>query len=421
MNPLEFQRALTLGLGRAVLQLTNHDAHTYREAILDACLHNKAYDPQVEGSRARYMMDIILRTGDAPFYEDAVIRSLWEGDQGWDANQRFGIARLLAQGGNASAREAMYSAFRANDLSAIDIAAEFIELDGLNGLIFVVGQIGGRLLKNPDQWEDPGLRWVAGEICGKRTVEAALVDASAKDTKVMAYLAAAKENEISRTQARRPDPKALTYQQIRSLIETKRAGGLLREWATVASDADLKQAAHDMIQEKDPEKLRSFLMLFRKRSFPLELDHLFRLLELPDGPVPFHALRVLANLEHESIRRLAFDLAKAESRRRGWAIDLLVRNFRDDDYLTVEAWCDSEQDSGTVNAFDRSLRDFFSAHPNPETEIRLLKNMYEKEPCAHCRSSVVERLLEMNGLTDALRNECRQDSYADTRALVDAQ
>lgn len=421
MNPLEFQRALTLGLGRAVLQLTNHDAHTYREAILDACLHNKAYDPQVEGSRARYMMDIILRTGDAPFYEDAVIRSLWEGDQEWDANQRFGIARLLAQGGNASAREAMYSAFRANDLSAIDIAAEFIELDGLNGLIFVVGQIGGRLLKNPDQWEDPGLLWVAGEICGKRAVEAALVDASAKDTKVMAYLAAAKENEISRTQARSPDPKALTYQQIRSLIETKRAGGLLREWATVASDADLKQAAHDMIQEKDPEKLRSFLMLFRKRSFPLELDHLFRLLELPDGPVPFHALRVLANLEHESIRRLAFDLAKAESRRRGWAIDLLVRNFRDDDYLTVEAWCDSEQDSGTVNAFDRSLRDFFSAHPNPETEIRLLKNMYEKEPCAHCRSSVVERLLEMNGLTDALRIECRQDSYADTRALVDAQ
>jgi hypothetical protein len=80
-----------------------------------------------------------------------------------------------------------------------------------------------------------------------------------------------------------------------------------------------------------------------------------------------------------------------------------------------------KQDPGTLDAFDRRLKVFFASNPNPEIEARLLNKMYENEPCAHCRSNIVERLLEMNRLTDALRSECEQDSYADTRALVNAQ
>jgi hypothetical protein len=99
----------------------------------------------------------------------------------------------------------------------------------------------------------------------------------------------------------------------------------------------------------------------------------------------------------------------------------LVKNFRESDYSTVEDWCCSEQDSGTINAFDRSSRVFFAAHPNSEAEIRLLSKLYEKEPCAHCRSYIVERLLAMNALTDALKRDCKYDSYAATRALVSGQ
>lgn len=418
MNSVEFQHALKLGLGRAILHLREGDSYPYEELILDACLHNKAYDPQVEGSRARYMFDIMLSSGNAAFFADAVIRSLPKGPHDWDSSQRFGIARLLAQGRNSFAREAMYSAFRECELKESDIAAEFIELDGLDGLIFVVGQIGAQLVKNPEQWADPFLLSVARDICGKDPVEAVIRNASATDKNIMAYLTSVEQNNNSK--APRPDPKTMTYDQIRLLIEAKRAGGLLREWAQNASVAELERAARDMLQEKDPEKLRSFLVLFWSRSFPLELNHIFKLLDLPDGPVPFHALRVLANLEHERVRKLAFDIAKTESRR-GWAIDLLVKNFRDDDYPVVEAWCDAEQDPGTINAFGRSLVDIFVAHPNYEVEMRLLKKMYEKEPCAHCRSRVVERLMVMNGLTDALKLECEQDSYLDTRVLMNVQ
>jgi hypothetical protein len=363
------------------------------------------------------MFEIIRSSGDGAFYADAVIRSLSEDEDNWNTPQRFELARLLAQAGNSLAREAMYTAFRTKELSASDIAAQFIELDGIQGLLFVLRQIGEQLATNANQWEDYSLLFAAGEICGRDVVDAAVLEASNADENIKAYLKAAEENRRLGQQAERPDPKTLTYGQIHSLIESKRAGGVLREWAAQASSSDLELAAHDLIQEKDFEKLRSYLMLFRKRSFPLDIDHLLQLLELPDGPIPFHTLTVLANLEHERVRSLAFKLIETKSRR-GWAIDLLIKNFQESDYSNVEAWCDAEQDSGTINAFDRSLRDFFAAHPNPEAEMRLLLNLYEKEPCAHCRSYIVERLLGMNALTDVLKRECRHDSYADTRALV---
>jgi hypothetical protein len=127
---------------------------------------------------------------------------------------------------------------------------------------------------------------------------------------------------------------------------------------------------------------------------------------------------VLANLEQEGIRKLAFNLVEMRSSLRGYAIDLLIRNFRDGDHAIIGGWCEIEQDLSTVNAYDRSLRDFFAAHPNPESEVRLLKKFYETEPCAHCRCFVAERLLELDGLPAVLKNECQYDSYAETRDLV---
>jgi hypothetical protein len=418
MEAKEFESAVGLGLGRAVLHLLDHDARPYREIILDACLHNKAYDPQVEGGRAAYALELVHASGDLALYADAVIRSLVEEADDRDTSQRFQIARLLAQNGNQSARQAMHSAFQAKTMSDNEVAAEFIELDGLTGLIFVVRRIGELLTQNPERWQDDYLLSVTSDIYGKEAVEATLKNAAETDTNIKAYLNAVEENRTLRELNQRPDPTSLTYGDVRSLIEANKAGGILHVWAKTASESDLVPAAHDLIKETDTRKLTLYLRLFSKRNFPLELDHLFRLVELPDGPVPRHALRVLANLEHESIRSLAFSLVETRSSLRDYAIDLLVNNFHDGDHAIIEAWCDAELDLGTLNAFDRSLRDFFAAHPSPGDEGRLLRKLYEREPCAHCRSSVVERLLALGALPETLRRECEYDSYADTRELV---
>ena len=59
MDAKAFERTVRLGLGRAVLHLRENDSHPYREIILDACLHNTAYDPQIDGTRAAHAMDLL--------------------------------------------------------------------------------------------------------------------------------------------------------------------------------------------------------------------------------------------------------------------------------------------------------------------------------------------------------------------------
>jgi hypothetical protein len=417
MNGTRLEEVVALGLGRAVIYFLNHDARPYYEIILDACLHNKAYDLQVEGGRAVYLKDLMRASGDQPLFEGAVVNSLSQEADAGDATQRFQLARLLAQDGNQNARRAMKEAFRDKAVSSSEVALEFIELDGIAGLLFVAGRIGESLKKNPRQWEDDYLLSVAGDICGREVVEIALTESAGTDSNVRAYLAAVNENQALRALKNKHNQKVLPYEEIRVLIETNEASGALRKWAETASDNDMMLAAHDLVQETDPIKLRRYLTLFRNRPFPLDLNRLLKLVELPDGPIPRHALSVLANIEDARIRSLAFRLIETRSTMRGYAIDLLVHNFRSGDHSTVESWCDGEQDPGATNAFDRSCRRFFARHPEPEREARVLTNFYEKEPCAHCRCAIIERLLALNGLSDALRRECEYDSYADTRAL----
>jgi hypothetical protein len=422
MDSKEFEKLMALGLGRAVLQLLERPTGPFREVILDACLHNKAYDAQIEGSRAEYMMDLMRHTDQLTFYADAVLEGLKEEAGDRDTCQRFRIARLLAQEGNQRAREVMRDVFSSSPESMLSsLAEEFIELDGIEGLLYVVDRRGQQLRQSAEKWEDDYLVSVAADKCGKEITEVALKVAAETSRNARAYLLAVEGNCAKREERKHPRSGKLTYDEIRSLIETGKEGNSLVKWSQTATEPELHRAARDLAQETDPRKLKRYLLLFRKRRFPLEYDSLFRLLELPDGPVPRHALVVLANLEDEKVRSLAFKLVESKSSLRGHAIDLLVKNFRDGDHAIIEAWCDAEENRADINAYDRSLREFFVAHPSPVTELRLLTKLYEKEPCAHCRSHIVERLLKLGGLTETLRRECEHDSYQETRKLVMAQ
>jgi len=73
MDIREFSHAVSLGLGRAVLHVHEYLPSPYVDIILDACLHVKAHDPQIEGRRAEYMLDIVRRTGDPSFYKNGCV------------------------------------------------------------------------------------------------------------------------------------------------------------------------------------------------------------------------------------------------------------------------------------------------------------------------------------------------------------
>ena len=112
MDENEFRHLLRLGLGRAILYAKDHDMQELRNAILDACLHCYAYNPQIEGTRGDYMLELVDLMPDKEFFYGEVLRALPGSGDNWDAVQRFRFAACLAFDGNELAKRAMYKAMR---------------------------------------------------------------------------------------------------------------------------------------------------------------------------------------------------------------------------------------------------------------------------------------------------------------------
>jgi hypothetical protein len=68
MDENESRRLLHLGSERAIIYAKEHDVRNFRDVILDACLHCYAYDPQCEGTRADYMLELVNLMPDKEFF-----------------------------------------------------------------------------------------------------------------------------------------------------------------------------------------------------------------------------------------------------------------------------------------------------------------------------------------------------------------
>lgn len=97
---------------------------------------------------------------------------------------------------------------------------------------------------------------------------------------------------------------------------------------------------------------------------------------------------------------------------------MLDRNWQSGDQEVALGWFEKESDLDARHGMQMDLGKFWEHHPEPATEVRMLLSAYETGPCAFCRKYVVERLIELKSLTDALRLECAYDANEEIRELV---
>lgn len=242
-------------------------AAPYSDALLDACLHTKAHDPQIEGPRGRYLLDIINRTGTTSFYTDRILEVLPEDAHHWDAEQFFEMARLLAQEGNARARRAMIASFEANvaTTSVDDYAAEFMRLDGVDGLLFTLDRIGAWLRVADEPRVSDSLLRRANEILGEEVVAQAINERARTSANVATYIDM--ENASFARWAEKGSPKrepVHTYDQFRAQV----ASDEWPNWGEHFGPTELRLAALDLLQQTDPRKQRQYLRIFYKHTFP---------------------------------------------------------------------------------------------------------------------------------------------------------
>jgi hypothetical protein len=421
MNLQQFRESLHLGLGRALIYARDHNMREYRDVILDACLHCYSHDAQIEGTRADYMYELVELLPDRTYYCNTVLNSLATAGDDRDAVQRFRFAACMSMDGDEHAKRAMRHSYNPGPRYGESIGVNFLDNDGIQGLLFVAEKMGAVLLAKPGESD---IGWIISrstEAFGAEATWDALRDAGRANPNIEAYRQAC---ETSQAAWRTNDPireetPAMSYAELLDRVPVNKPY-LLWKWGEQASDQELESAARGLIAARDLKEQLRHVRIFTRRRYPLKPATLITLAEVEEERVGFWAVRALAHVADPAVRQLAFRLVNSDVESRGEAIALLNKNFEPGDHDIVLGWFEAEQDRETRHSFGMDLREFWKQHPDDRTEVRMQRSMYGKAPCSHCREIAVKRLIELDALTKSMRAECAYDANSDIRELVGA-
>ncbi len=422
MNVQEFEELLAKGLGRVVLYLRDHDSRPYHDSILHACLHNLAYDPQVEGDRATFMYDVVRCTKDQEFFRQRILQGLLEAHHDWDVRQLFHFTRLYAEQGDTEARDAMYEKFTRDSAEEhIEGGDEIVRLDGISGLLFVANCIGDKLLSDSECFGDDYPIYVAKETCGEVATMAALEEAAKGNKRVRAYMDNATALvEGSQRAFQQHQPLAnMSYEEILRDVARRPTlvpRGRLSRWGQKADPMEIEKAADSLLQTDREEMLTAHLHIFQSRALPRGHDRLLKLAGEDNLEVSKAALRALRNVKHESVRMLAFELF-GQGKANDEVAGLLINNYEDGDHLLVESAISRTEDKHELHSLGFTILDIFQKNSTSNCRQSLVM-LYEKGPCSSCREPCVEMLVSRSLIPDWMLGECEYDSNLDIREKV---
>jgi hypothetical protein len=406
LSEKEFQELMQAGHGRAMLYAAEHDVSEFREVILDACLRCYSIDPQIEGTRAGYMLELVRRTPEPEFYCDRVLKALREGGDDWNTTQRFRIASNLATEGSERARRAIYDHFDPGPKQGELIATSFLNFDGQAGFLAGAAKIGALLERQP-VGVDSGWLWSAAvSEFGEEEALAALREAAAHDAHLAVYLAGVEREPES---SGRLSIKGLGYAELLPLLNTVSFSQLVA-WGREAGSAELASAADGLLRATNPEEQIRHLRFFARGAYPREPGPLLALARSSDDRLAHAACVAAAEVRHPEVRDFAMALIAEQSEHRSHAIDMLCRNFEDGDHELVLQWFADEADREIRHGMGMGMRELWEQRSDPLSEVRILQALYDRGPCSHCREMAVRRLIELDALSPAMRRECAFDA-----------
>lgn len=437
LMPARFRRALRTGHGRAMQQLLRYGAAGFEKSLLHACAWCPVYDPQCEGDRAGWIVDMVSRVA-LGAQAVAVIRRAGERANrratSWDRDHRCSVLKELAERSVPEARELLYSSLAREPGTADVVAARQIaELDGADGLMAVARRMGTWLAQDPYFWVDSELLDRVEELQGAGTAWAVLKQASADDANVARYLAAV-EQQSRRSQASPQAPTIsipglgkgpagrwvdVTAGEVIAHVRTDPPGlcAWLNHWGRSA-DADSRATVFAaLLEEVEPRRVARFLRAFIYTGPPRFDDRLLAWIDAPEEDLSYFAGRVLSHVAHPRVREAALQMLSSGEAPDG-AIPLLHQNFEPSDHELIEAVLQRPAADDDV-LFSR-LHDavaLFEAHPCPELAGSAWF-VYEHSPCSCCRLRALKLLASTGTLPPWIADEARLDANEKIRSLV---
>ena len=417
--------SLAKGLGRALQDTRAAGCLIDEDAVLDACLNARSYDPPLEDARAPWLIEILTAGAALDRFREPIVAALADPTDDWSCAQLCDFAEFYARHGDAPSRKALYRTFDQMPFPTTSRLADeqIIRLDGLTGFLRLSERRGAQARSNLEPWHVLGPVGSAEEIFGADAVVSALEEAAARSPNQRAFLevlqAERRAAKSSGRQSTADRSRAASLEEVLAYIAEGPSSGRaldLAGWGRQAPSGSLQAVAAGLFQKSDPSQLKRYLMVFQRTPLPDFDDRLTDLTGHADEAVRARAMQALAANKLPAVRALALERLR-EGRVDGGTIALLKHNYELGDHRLIESVLAETGDRDAMHDLCWGLEQVFAENKTPGCANSLLF-AYEATPCSLCREKYVAILLEFDKAPAPLREECAFDANLETRELI---
>ena len=431
-----FEVALQKGLGRAFLQVKKYGINDVVDLIIKACVHDLAHDPQSESSKAKWLYNMFKDTPYYPEISNVIFHSLLTEKDTWDVQQLFELAKEMAVHGDTHAIPVIEKrAFEKASCPSEDDwlgAAEWIEINGIEGAIKLAIIYGQRLLANPKDWIPDDINWPEGTT---RKIQIILSQSSEQEPALKAYWKYLDENgyldttsskanlEAKRQHLNQEQHSQFSLGRVLTDAENKIGNypGYYSTFGKQVNARELEVIYSRLLNEKDDAVRLRLLWVFGRTPVPWLDEIILKWANGKDNRLKSAAIIALEQISDMRVHELARQKVREGKfvRADDGILDLFINNYNNDDArLITEALThfkpnDKDEAHSLASSIEHIAR--------KQHDVRLknvLQWAYENTPCSNCRHRIIVDLNAIQQFDGVLLYECQSDSDEETRKLA---
>lgn len=333
----------------------------------------------------------------------------------WDITLLFELAFILVKNGNNKAKKAIYLRYSKNLIDCYELVEPdvLVILDGLKGLEFVAKIEGKMIEQDSSYWIDDHIL----EICKKYHPASSPIDylkEKSKSNKYIKIFISELEDIKSLNDEKKRTSITKSLSELLELIDEGKSIPIISgKWL---NDSEILVIANLLLEEKDDEKIKSYLRLLKWTKYPLEISSLLGLLQTNNENIKHSTLQLFKQIKNQRIRDLIennyTNLSFLYSH-----LELFVSNFLEKDICVLCDILDTLRDEDSIHDFALIIMDIFDNN-EIKNRTKLLNKLYSIGNCSLCRKSFINRLIESKELSKDILKEIKYDCEPDIRKIA---
>ena len=461
MTKKEFKYRMERGLGSCIVELKRTpDKARYKDIIIWGCKHVLAYDAQCEGTRSRYLYQMIELYEDwTDFYEAAAARlKICCSMPGWEFVQYAELCAWMAGGGYEPAGQRLDAVYahllevlaqrkncskggvfpERNNMEALCIVKVIGQHDAPGAArqeyIRIVNDLGSLFHKNERLYSYEYFSDFQKECeiyCGKAEIHR-MLNLYGDREGVAAYrksMEAARNKRYAKSRSRKSFSADAVYERLCRGEEADAGRNNSLYVAQIVQNQggqeELEKLAGLYAKEQEVSVRTELLRLLANRygAAVVNADCLIRDASSESEELRRCACLALGYIRSEEVHAFALELLAGDrEEEKTYAVNMLLRNYKaEDKELVIELVkaVPISRDRDEWHSIFRLVMDVLADRSVKKPPRELLPYMYENTLCSRCREYIVLEMGKRQMLTAELLEECRYDCNRDIRRYAE--